>query len=88
MNQVIQNSGCLQSDNAKIRGHAATILGDIGDMRAKPAVQNQAENDSDVSAKAKAAAREIDVESELGQYTEFTVRLPCARRATAPAGGA
>ena len=46
----------LNSDNAKIRGHAATILGDIGDARAKPAVQNQAMNDGDVGAKGKAAA--------------------------------
>ena len=30
----------------------------------------------------------IEVESEPGQYTEFTVRLPRARRAAASAGGA
>jgi two-component system NtrC family sensor kinase len=29
----------------------------------------------------------IEVESEVGQYTEFTVRLPRARRAAATAGG-
>jgi HEAT repeat protein len=46
----------LSSDDAKVRGHAATILGDIGDARAKAAVQHQAMNDADVNAKAKAAA--------------------------------
>ena len=45
----------LNSDNPKIRGHAAVILGDIGDARAKPAVLNQAMSDTDVGAKAKAA---------------------------------
>jgi len=53
---VVPLTEVLQSDNPKIRGHAATILGDIGDARAKPAVQNQSENDADVGAKAKAAA--------------------------------
>lgn len=45
----------LNSDNARARGYAATILGDIGDPRGAPAVHAAAEADADEGVKAKAA---------------------------------
>jgi len=49
-------SEVLSSDNARMRGYAATVLGDIGDARAHAAVARMAAMDEDPGSKAKAEA--------------------------------
>lgn len=68
-------SEVLESDNARMRAFAATILGDIGDMRAHAALARMASLDDDPGAKAKAEAALAKLGGRDGSIADAFVAL-------------
>jgi HEAT repeat protein len=72
---VVPLSEALASDNARVRGFAATILGSIGDSRALPAVARMAASETDPGAKEKAEAALTKLGGMKGSVAEAYVAL-------------
>ncbi|MDA1196025.1 MAG: HEAT repeat domain-containing protein [Planctomycetota bacterium] len=68
-------SEALNSDDARVRGYAATVLGDIGDARARAAVARVAAGDEDPGAKSKAAAALAKLGGSEGSVADVYVAL-------------
>ena len=65
----------LASDDARVRGYAATVLGDIGDARGAPAVARVAALDDDPGAKSKAEAALSKLGGRQGSVADLYVAL-------------
>ncbi|MDJ0523086.1 MAG: HEAT repeat domain-containing protein [Planctomycetota bacterium] len=68
-------SECLQSDSARVRAYAATVLGDIGDARALPAVARVAALDDDPGAQEKAGKALAKLGGRSGSVADAYVAL-------------
>ncbi len=72
---VVPLSECLNSDNARTRAYAATVLGDIGDPRALPAVARVAGMDDDPGAQEKAGKALAKLGGNKGSVADAYVAL-------------